>query len=133
MHRSGHNAGLGGKSVSELSPRQVTLGVAALAAGYAGIAGLYIIPTWLLDFDSEGSIFAVRLVAGVVALAFGLAVLKQRLVSGLLMAVGVITIFLATPYVFSHFGSSGILLVIFLVLAALIGLTVWLSKKGKTA
>ena len=58
--------------------------------------------------------------------------LRQRLASILLMGVGVTTILLSTPYVFADFGSKGILLVIFIVLVALVWLTVWLSKRGKT-
>jgi hypothetical protein len=125
-----------GTSVSELSPRQLTLGVLALAAGFAGIAALYVLPIWLFglsDDVSGAAIFAIRLVSGVVVLALGLAVLRQKLVSGLLMAVGVITILMATPYIFENLGSKGILLVVFLVLVALVWLTVWLSKRGKTA
>lgn len=116
-------------SVSELSPRQLTLGILVTMAGYAGITALYVLPTWLLNFTAEGSIFAVRLVAGLAALIVGLLLLKQRLVSVLLMSVGVITMLLATPYIFSNFGSGGILAVIFLVLVTLVGLAVYLSQK----
>jgi hypothetical protein len=115
--------------IHELSTRQVVLGVVLSSAAYAGVAAFYILPTWLLSMNSESSIFAVRLIAGLIVLTAGLLLLRYRLASILLMAVGVLTILLATPYIFSNFGSAGALLVIFVVLIALIGLAVYFSKK----
>ena len=116
-------------SIHELTPRHVTLGIVLSAAAYAGASALYVLPTWLLVMTSESSIFAVRLIAGLAVLVAGLLLLKNRLVSILLMVVGVFTILLATPYIFTNFGSAGALTVIFVVLLALIGLAVYFSTK----
>jgi hypothetical protein len=126
--KDGHGTGLHAP-IGEVTPRQITLGVLVLAAGYAGIAALYVLPMWVMNLSAESSIFAVRLVAGLASLMVGLALLRERMVSLLLMTVGIVTMLLAAPYIFSNFGSAGTLVVIFLVLAALIGLAVYFSRK----
>ena len=117
--------------ISQLTPRQTTLGITAVAAAYAGIAAFYVLPTWLLGETEDGTIFMVRLVSGLLLLAAGLGLLRYRLVSILLMTVGVVTMLMASPYIFQNFGSGGVLVVIFIVLAALIGLAIRLSHKEK--
>ncbi len=116
-------------SVTELTPRQLTLGVLLASAFYAGASALYILPTWLMGMEGEGSIFAVRLVGGFAVLAAGLLLLRYRLVSILMMAVGITSILLAAPYIFTNFGSGATLLVVFVVLIALIGLAIYFSSK----
>ena len=54
----GRRGGKGGlsRSVAEISPRQLALGVMALSAGLAGVGGLYVLPTWTAGLTSDGSI-----------------------------------------------------------------------------
>ena len=132
---SRHQAGATGRgvnrSVTDISPRQITLGVLAGTVIYAGAVALYNLPTWLFNVTDDGTVFGLRLLIGVLVLGFGLLVMRRRLISIILMGLGVLNLLLATPYIFTNFGSVGILLVVMLVFAVLIFLTMRLHKKGR--
>lgn len=129
----GHQGTGANMPLSHLTPRQAVLGLLFATAAYAGIAGIYVLPNWLLGFNTEGQIFGVQLVGGLIVLAAGIALMHRRFVGALLMTVGVISMFVASPYVFSSLGSVGVLLVIFLVFVSLIVLAIRFSHKEHTA
>ena len=119
--------------VSQLSPRQAVIALMVITAAYSGIAGLYVLPIWLLGITDESQIFGVRLVAGLIVLVAGVIIRQKRVIGLLLMSIGVLTMFTSMPYIFESLGSKGILLIVFLVLAALIALAVRLSHKENQA
>lgn len=93
------------------------------------MTAVYYAPTQILHINSDTSVFAIRLLFGVILLLAGLAV--RKLVGTFLMIVGLTTLVLVSPFVFQHFGSIGALLIVFLALALLIGVTIRLHRKGR--
>ena len=122
MHR-----GKGSKSARKLEFRDLLIVASVSAAGFCGIIALYYFPLAVFGVTEENSsVFAMRLIGGMVLLLVGL--WMKGVTGNFLMSIGIIGFLLAMPFAFDNFGSVGTFA---LVVAAFIGLIVAALRQSK--
>lgn len=92
------------------------------------MVGAYNLPLVLFEESAEGAHFAMRLVVGIAMIISGL--VMAGITGKFLIVLGVFPVLMATPFLFKETNSSLILAaVVALVFLALIGTTIYISKK----
>ena len=124
-----------GKHGPFLKFRDVVLATLMAAAGFVGLAGLYVLPYVLFDSDAlfsndspSTSIFAVHLVCAVGLMIAGM--LFQKVTGKFLMVVGLLLLITASFPALEGIGSAGSLIAVIAAFAVLVALTVHVSRKA---
>lgn len=108
--------------------REAMIALILLSATVSGLVGLTFLPNKLLGINSNSLNFGIRIATGVVLILFGI-LMKNKIQRNFILALGLILILLQSSYVFQNFGSYGALLVVALAFFALIGATIYLTRK----
>lgn len=108
----------------------IVLAAVLVSAAIAGLIALFNIPTKLMMLTSDNLIFAVRVFIGVAMVLIGL-FLPNKIQKYFLMALGLFMLIVELPFVFTNFGSYGALLIVGIAFLALVGVTIWLTTRGK--
>lgn len=124
-----------GKNAKPIGLREILLTCLIIAAGYAGLVGLFMLPYAFVGTDSgtykeeSYGILAAHLVAAIGLLISGMIV--GRLTGRFVMSLGIILLIGSTFPAFETLGSSGGFIAVLLAFIALIVITVKVSKKAE--
>ena len=125
-----HNKHQGGPGVTHTTSitRDVSLAFLMLAGLFIGIVTAINVPTQLFGFQSNAAIFVTQVILGIALLLGGLAV--SGVLRNFLLVVSILTLLIASPFVFDSFGSAAALVALFLAMVVLVVVTIRLSRHG---
>lgn len=125
--RNGHNT----KAVRSFGLREVTLGSLMIAAGFAGLSGFILLPYALFADDASNTKHILVALVSVVGLLVGGLALRG-LTGKFLMIIGVLLLLGGFGPAFDSLDSSVTgLLAVLTAFGILIGVTIWVSRKGQ--
>jgi len=110
--------------------RDLVFSCVVISIAISWILAFYNMPPKLLNVYTPTLTFGIHIMLGALLIVAG-ALMPNRLQKYFLMGLGLFSVVIEIPFVFTNFGSYGALAVVGLALAALVGATLWLHLKGK--
>lgn len=127
-HASNKNKGVPGVTHTTSITRDISLAFLLLSGFFIGLVSIYYMPTQLFGFTTKPAIFVTQVIAGIIVLLVGLAL--NGILRNFLLAISIVTLLAASPYVFESFGSAAALIALFIAMVVLVVVTIRLSRHG---